>query len=82
MERRFYSMSPPRAEYVLAEKGRVLGPIVGAMRNGTQVLEVTASPENLLSLLLAQLGHAAVVALCPLLEAERKTYARIELFRV
>ena len=33
VERRFYSMSPPRAEYVLTEKGRDLGPIVGAMRN-------------------------------------------------
>ena len=30
---------------------------------------------------LAQLGHAAVVALCPLLGAERKTCARVELFR-
>ena len=33
VERRFYSISPPRAEYVLTEKGRDLGPIVGAMRN-------------------------------------------------
>ena len=33
VERRFYSMNPPRAEYVLTEKGRDLGPIVGAMRN-------------------------------------------------
>jgi len=33
VERRFYSMSPPRAEYVLTTKGRDLGPIVGAMRN-------------------------------------------------
>jgi DNA-binding HxlR family transcriptional regulator len=33
VERRFYSMSPPRAEYVLTEKGRDLGPIMGAMRN-------------------------------------------------
>jgi DNA-binding HxlR family transcriptional regulator len=33
VERRFYSMSPPRAEYVLTEKSRDLGPIVGAMRN-------------------------------------------------
>ena len=33
VERRFYSMSPPRAEYVLTEKGHDLGPIVGAMRN-------------------------------------------------
>jgi len=33
VERRFYSMSPPRAGYVLTEKGRDLGPIMGAMRN-------------------------------------------------
>ena len=33
VERRFYSMSPPRAEYVLTVKGRDLGPIVAAMRN-------------------------------------------------
>ena len=32
VERRFYSMSPPRAEYLLTAKGRDLGPIVGAMR--------------------------------------------------
>lgn len=32
VERRFYSMSPPRAEYVLTAKGRDLGPIVDAMR--------------------------------------------------
>ena len=28
VERRFYSMSPPRAEYVLTAKGCDLGPIV------------------------------------------------------
>ena len=33
VERRFYSMSPPRAEYVLTAKGCDLSPIVGAMRN-------------------------------------------------
>jgi DNA-binding HxlR family transcriptional regulator len=33
VERRFYSMSPPRAEYILTAKGRDLGPIVAAMRN-------------------------------------------------
>ena len=33
VERRFYSMRPPRAEYVLTAKGRDLGPIVGAMRD-------------------------------------------------
>src|SRR3984893_10813254 len=32
VERRFYSMSPPRAEYVLTCNGRHLGPIVAAMR--------------------------------------------------
>jgi DNA-binding HxlR family transcriptional regulator len=32
VERRFYSMSPPRAEYMLTAKGRDLGPIIGAMR--------------------------------------------------
>ena len=32
VERRFYSMNPPRAEYVLTAKGRDLGPIVAAMR--------------------------------------------------
>jgi len=30
--------------------------------------------------LLALFGHAAVAALCPLLGAERKTYAPIEFF--
>jgi DNA-binding HxlR family transcriptional regulator len=32
VERRFYTMSPPRAEYVLTVKGRDLGPILSAMR--------------------------------------------------
>jgi DNA-binding HxlR family transcriptional regulator len=32
VERRFYSMSPPRAEYLLTDKGRELGPIIRAMR--------------------------------------------------
>jgi len=33
VERRFYSMSPPRAEYLLTDKGRELGPIIAAMRD-------------------------------------------------
>lgn len=33
VERRFYSMSPPRAEYLLTPKGRDLGPIILAMRD-------------------------------------------------
>jgi DNA-binding HxlR family transcriptional regulator len=32
VERRFYSMNPPRAGYLLTAKGRDLGPIVAAMR--------------------------------------------------
>jgi DNA-binding HxlR family transcriptional regulator len=33
VERHFYSMNPPRAEYRLTAKGRDLGPIVRAMRD-------------------------------------------------
>jgi DNA-binding HxlR family transcriptional regulator len=32
VERRFYAEHPPRAEYVLTDKGRDLGPIVLAMK--------------------------------------------------
>lgn len=31
--RRFYSDHPPRAEYVLTEKGETLGPILSALRD-------------------------------------------------
>lgn len=33
VERRFYEDHPPRAEYVLTEKGRKMRPILTAMRN-------------------------------------------------
>lgn len=33
VERRFYSQNPPRAEYILTQKGRDLGPVVAAMRD-------------------------------------------------
>lgn len=33
VERRFYEQHPPRAEYVLTEKGRELRPVVLALRN-------------------------------------------------
>lgn len=33
VERRFYTQHPPRAHYVLTEKGRDLGPVVRAMRD-------------------------------------------------
>ena len=33
VERRFYAQHPPRAEYVLTDKGRALGPVVRAMRD-------------------------------------------------
>jgi len=31
VERRFYEQHPPRAEYVLTERGRELGPVVKAL---------------------------------------------------
>jgi DNA-binding HxlR family transcriptional regulator len=33
VERRFYEQHPPRAEYLLTDKGRELGPIIRAMRD-------------------------------------------------
>ena len=33
VERRFYQNHPPRAEYLLTEKGRALGPVLQAMRD-------------------------------------------------
>ena len=33
IKRRFYEQHPPRAEYILTEKGRALGPIIAAMRD-------------------------------------------------
>jgi DNA-binding HxlR family transcriptional regulator len=33
IERRFYEDHPPRAEYVLTDKGRQLGPILKALRS-------------------------------------------------
>ena len=32
VERRFYDQHPPRAEYVLTDKGRALGPVLQALR--------------------------------------------------
>ena len=32
IERRFYSQHPPRAEYLLTEKGEALGPVLAALR--------------------------------------------------
>ena len=40
IERRFYEQHPPRAEYMLTEKGRALGPIVLAMKKWGEVYEV------------------------------------------
>jgi DNA-binding HxlR family transcriptional regulator len=33
VERQFYAQHPPRAAYVLTEKGRALGPVIRAMRD-------------------------------------------------
>jgi DNA-binding HxlR family transcriptional regulator len=32
VERRFYEQHPPRAEYILTEKGRTLGPVLLALK--------------------------------------------------
>lgn len=36
VERRYYEQHPPRAEYLLTEKGRALGPVIRAMRDWGQ----------------------------------------------
>ena len=33
VERAFYDQHPPRADYVLTDKGRELGPVIRAMRD-------------------------------------------------
>ena len=40
IERRFYAEHPPRAEYLLTEKGRALGPIVLAMKKWGETYEL------------------------------------------
>lgn len=40
VERRFYLEHPPRAEYVLTDKGRDLGPVVRAMRDWGEKYEI------------------------------------------
>ena len=40
VERRFYGDRPPRAEYVLTDKGRALGPIVLAMKKWGETYEL------------------------------------------
>ncbi len=37
VERRFYMQHPPRAEYVLTQKGLDLGPVVRAMRDWGEI---------------------------------------------
>jgi len=41
VERRFYEEHPPRAEYVLTEKGRALGPIVLALKKWGEEYEIS-----------------------------------------
>jgi DNA-binding HxlR family transcriptional regulator len=41
VERRFYEEHPPRAEYVLTEKGRALGPIVLALKKWSEKYELS-----------------------------------------
>lgn len=40
VERRFYAQHPPRAEYVLTNKGRALGPVVLAMKKWGETYEL------------------------------------------
>lgn len=40
VERRFYEDRPPRAEYVLTDKGRALGPIMLAMKKWGETYEL------------------------------------------
>lgn len=40
IERRFYAEHPPRAEYILTDKGRALGPIVLAMKKWGETYEL------------------------------------------
>jgi DNA-binding HxlR family transcriptional regulator len=37
VERRFYEQHPPRAEYVLTQKGRALGPVLLALKKWGEV---------------------------------------------
>jgi len=37
VERRFYEQHPPRAEYVLTEKGLVLGPVLRALKKWGEI---------------------------------------------
>ena len=39
VERRFYEQHPPRAEYVLTEKGRALGPVLLALKKWGNMYE-------------------------------------------
>lgn len=41
IERRFYSQHPPRAEYLLTQKGKNLAPVLGALRDFGETLPKT-----------------------------------------
>ncbi len=44
IERRFYEQHPPRAEYVLTERGRELGPIMKSLRDWGNKQKRTGQP--------------------------------------
>ena len=46
VERRFYSDHPPRAEYVLTEKGRRLGPVLKALRDWDKDVGSASPPSS------------------------------------
>jgi len=46
--RRFYSEHPPRAEYVLTEKGRALDPVLGAIADwGSRFVPADSPPKRI-----------------------------------
>jgi DNA-binding HxlR family transcriptional regulator len=42
VERRYYEDHPPRAEYILTDKGKALGPIILAMKRWGEAYEIDA----------------------------------------
>ena len=46
VERRFYEQHPPRAEYLLTEKGKELRPVLRTCSTGASATPDTAAPTN------------------------------------
>jgi DNA-binding HxlR family transcriptional regulator len=46
VERRFYEQHPPRAEYLLTEKGKELRPVLKILSTGASATRITAALYN------------------------------------